>query len=62
MPNEDQAAPVRRMAKNTRALETAAPDRRLIIEKAGYSPDIGGSTIRFVPPLASIDPAVSSKS
>jgi hypothetical protein len=54
------AAPVRRMAKNTRAVDTVPPDRRLIIEKGGYSPDIEGSTLPPMRRPAAVSPAESS--
>lgn len=42
------ATPARRTAKNTKAVDTAPPDRRLIVEKGGYRPDVGGPTL---PPM-----------
>jgi hypothetical protein len=41
----EKADPVRRMSKNSRLVDSAPPDRRLIIEKGGYSPDLGGATL-----------------
>lgn len=33
------------MSKNTSAVDRAPPDRRLILEKGGYRPDVLGKTL-----------------
>jgi hypothetical protein len=41
----EATGPIQRMSKNTKLVDTAPPDPRLIIEKGGYRPDVGGRTL-----------------